>query len=198
MSGLYPLTCLTWVALPGDKSPASIAVRVIETQAPQPRQGCTPRGGHVCNAIAKPTVQVRKGPCVVYPCDTSAMQLEKLLHSCALRSSCCVPFRPTSSDSGEPTWHLSVKAILLCTLRPICSDSGEPTWHLSVKVILLCTLRPICSDSGEPTTQLSDTPELGLLTLQGGWNSTDSRGATCTLQQSSKLLALLSEQTTKN
>ena len=31
-SGLYPLTCLAWVALPGDESPASIALRVIETR----------------------------------------------------------------------------------------------------------------------------------------------------------------------
>ena len=44
MSGLYPLTCLTWVALPGDKSPASIAVRVIETHKPPNRDKVAPPG----------------------------------------------------------------------------------------------------------------------------------------------------------
>ena len=34
LSGLYPSTCLAWVAAPGNKSPASIALGVSETCKP--------------------------------------------------------------------------------------------------------------------------------------------------------------------
>ena len=34
LSGLYPLTYLAWVALPGDESPASMALWVVETHKP--------------------------------------------------------------------------------------------------------------------------------------------------------------------
>ena len=34
LSGPYPLTCLAWVAAPGNKSPASIALGVTETCQP--------------------------------------------------------------------------------------------------------------------------------------------------------------------
>ena len=36
-SGLYPSTNLTWVTLPGDKSPVRTALRVIETRKPNYR-----------------------------------------------------------------------------------------------------------------------------------------------------------------
>ena len=40
LSGLYPLTCPAWVALPGDKSPAGIALGVIEAhKLPDQQQG---------------------------------------------------------------------------------------------------------------------------------------------------------------
>ena len=44
MSGLYPANFLTWVALTGDKSPASIALRVIETHKPHNRDKVAPAG----------------------------------------------------------------------------------------------------------------------------------------------------------
>ncbi|CAH3196152.1 unnamed protein product [Porites evermanni] len=37
LSGLYPSTCLAWVVVPGNKSPASIALGVTETRKPTDR-----------------------------------------------------------------------------------------------------------------------------------------------------------------
>jgi hypothetical protein len=65
-SGPYPLTCLTWVTLPGAYAPASIALEVISARKPPHpqhalRQGGSPWGGLI-------TVDCRKG-CLRFICN---------------------------------------------------------------------------------------------------------------------------------